>query len=264
MIATVSGKSLLFVMGGRSGIHAIDPMTMNLVWHQKLGHIDSEVRVEGQKVYFSRGIERDRDVRDHRVYALDFSTGKVLWETDTAASSWRAPILFADRVCWGMGEIFVPNKFGQFACFDKETGRPLTSINLDAPVIGIPQRLGQVVITADLRGNVCSVDPFGATRLWCADLPKAKYSYATPAFDGNGNILFPTEKDGIFALDYRNGAQVFQWKPSEKDAAWSSVMATIHIHNDHWYVVDWKGVLRKLKPEYSAENTAAQAETKTK
>jgi outer membrane protein assembly factor BamB len=252
VIATVNGKTLLFVMGGASGIHAIDPMTMLAVWHQKLGHIDSEVRVEGNRVYFSRGIERDNDKRDHRAYAVDFATGKVIWETDTAASSWRAPIIFQDRVCWGMGEIFVPSNFGQFACFDKETGKPLTAINLDAPVIGIPQRLGQnIVVTADLRGNVCAVDPFSSTRLWCADLPKAKYSYATPGFDGNGNILFPSEKDGIFAIDYRTGEKVFQWKPSEKDLPWSMVMATIHTHNDYLYVIDWKGNLRKLKPEYA-------------
>ncbi len=251
VIATANGKSLLFVMGGSSGIHAIDPMTMQLVWHQKLGHVDSEVRVEGQTVYFSRGIERDHDKRDHRVYALDFSTGKVLWETDTAASSWRAPIIFQDRVCWGMGEIFVPTKFGQLGCFAKDTGKPLTAINLDAPLIGIPQRLGQIVITADLKGNVCAVDPFAGTRIWCADLPKAKYSYATPGLDGNGNILFPTENDGIFALDHRTGEKVFQWKPEEKDAPWSMVMATIHAHTDYWYVVDWKGQLRKLKPEYA-------------
>lgn len=262
VIATVNGKSLLFVMGGASGIHAVDPMTMQLAWRQKLGHVDSEVRVEGQKVYFSRGIERNHDVRDHRVYALDFSTGKVIWETDTAASSWRAPIIYADRVCWSMGEIFVPTKFGQLGCFDKESGRPLTAINLDAPLIGVPQRLGQIIFTSDLRGNVCAVDPFAATRLWCGDLPKAKYSYATPAFDGNGNILFPTENDGIVALDARNGAKVFEWKPSEKDAPWSMVMATIHTHNDHWYVIDWKGNLRKLKPDYGADNTAARAETK--
>ncbi|OQW51532.1 MAG: hypothetical protein A4S09_09890 [Proteobacteria bacterium SG_bin7] len=262
VIATVNGRSLLFVMGGKSGIHAIDPMTMQKVWHQKLGHVDSEVRVEGQKVFFSRGIERDHDVRDHRVYALDFMTGKVIWETDSAASSWRAPLIFLDRVCWGMGEIFVPNRFGQFACFDKETGKPLAAINLDAPVIGIPQRLGLAVITADLNGGVCSVDPFNATRQWCADLPKAKYSYATPSYDGNGNILFPTEKDGIFALDYRTGEKVFQWKPGEKEAPWSAVMATVHQHSDFWYVIDWKGNFRKLKPEYA--NVPLEKVTETK
>lgn len=264
VIATVNGKSLLFVMGGKSGIHAIDPMTMQKVWQQKLGHIDSEVRVEGQKVYFTRGIERDKDVRDHRAYAVDFMTGKVIWETDTAASSWRAPLIFPDRVCWGMGEIFVPSKFGQFACFDKESGKPLTAINLDAPVIGIPQRLGQVVITADLNGGVCSVDPFNASRLWCADLPKAKYSYATPGYDGNGNIIFPTEKDGIVALDYRTGEKVFQWKPNENAAPWSMVMATIHAHNDFWYVIDWKGNFRKLKPEYAATSGHATEITEKK
>lgn len=265
VIATVNGKTLMFVMSGSDGIHAVNPMTMEKVWHQKLGHIDSEVRVEGNKVYFSRGIERDHDVRDHRVYALDFSTGNIIWETDTAASAWRAPIILSDRVCWGMGEIFVPSKFGQIACFDKETGRPLTSINLDGPVIGVPQRLGQTIITADLHGRVCSVDPYTANRLWCADLPKAKYSYATPAFDGYGNVLFPSEKDGIFAVNYRNGEKLFQWKPSDNDSPWSPVMATIHIKDDHWYVTDWKGNIRKLKPKYSdiaALQTEIQSEVK--
>ncbi len=253
VIYTVHGQTLMFVMSGADGIHAIDPLTMKKVWHQKLGHVDSEVRVEGDRVYFSRGIERDHDVRDHKVYALDFFTGKIIWETDSAASSWRAPIVYSDRVCWSFGEIFVPTTFGQVACYDKSTGRPLTSVNLVGSLIGTPQKLGSdTIITADLQGGVCSVNPFTAGINWCSQLPKSKHSYASATYDGYGNVLFPTEKEGLVALNYKTGEKVFQWNPSDKQIPWYFVMSSLHIQNDHWYIVDWKGTVRKLKPVYAS------------
>lgn len=250
MIYTVVGQSLLLVMAGSDGIYGVDPLTLKKVWHQKLGHVDSEARVEGNRIYFSRGIERDHDKRDHKVYALDFSTGDVVWETDTGASSWRAPIILSDRVCWGFGEIFVKNKFGQLGCFDKLTGKPLTAVTLDGASIGTPLRLGNAIITADLQGGVCSIDPNTAIKNWCADIPKSKYSYASANFDGHGNILFPTEKDGLVVIDYKSGEKLFTWKPDANQLPWGMVMSAVHVQNDEFYVIDWKGSVRKLKPEY--------------
>jgi len=250
MVYTVLGQSLLLVMAGSDGIYGVDPLTLKQVWHQKLGHVDSEARVEGNRIYFSRGVERDFDVRDHKVYALEFSTGNVIWESDTGSSSWRAPIIFADRVCWTFGEIFVKTKFGQVGCFDKTSGKPLTAVTLDGSSIGTPLRLGSSIITADLQGGICSIDPVTATRNWCADIPKGKYSYASANFDGYGNILFPTEKDGLVALDYKTGEKTFQWKPDDKQAPWGMVMSGIHVKDDEFYVIDWKGTVRKLKPVY--------------
>jgi outer membrane protein assembly factor BamB len=250
VIATHNRKSLIFVSAGKDGLYALDPMTLEPLWHQKIGHVDSEVRVVNGMVLFSTGLEKDDPKGRPAAMALEFNTGQIVWKRDLAASGWRAPVIFSDRVCFSLGEVFFPSDFGQVACFDSSTGAPLTAINFEQPLIGIPRGLNQLILTSDIRGTLCLSDPAKAQRRWChSTLTKGSTEhkvYASPSLSDRGLILYPHAKAGIIGLRPENGEQVFHWLPQDSDSPWNQVLSSVRSDGQNYYVADWDGLLRKL------------------
>lgn len=244
------GQALMFVMAGADGIHAVDPLTLEKKWSMFPGHVDSEVRVVDGRVFFATGIEKGRDERTHRAYALDFFTGAVIWKVELSASGWMPPVVVGNEVCFGTGEIYVESHFGQFSCYDRATGTPKFSANLEAPLMGIPMLLGQKgIITADLQGQVCSITYPEGWRRWC--MPShGKKTYASAATDGRGHVLYPTHDDGIVVLDADTGALQLSWKPTEQEKPFGSIYSRVVVGDDGWYIADLDGHVRKIVPEY--------------
>lgn len=266
-VYSYDGKDLLVFAGGRDGVYAVDPKTLQEVWHFKdVIHTDSEIGFSDGFLYFSSGMEKDKAVDGQKAIALDFVSGDLIWEADLAASGWNAPVFYQEHVCWGLGEIYLEKNFGQFACYNKYSGKSSLTINLDAPVVASPQLLDSSVFMADMRGNLCRLNIETVTRDWCIATQETAYTYATPLIDRSGDILFTTRDQGLWILDAESGEKKYSWMPKdEEQLKWSRPAAemALTIEKDELYQADWRGtVLRKFKLVRETTNQEAKQEAK--
>lgn len=282
VIATVDGTSLLLIMAGHDGVYGVDPISLQQVWHHPIGHADSEVKVDGSRVFFSTGLEKDSpDFKKsfHRLYSLDFHSGKIIWQADLSTSGWMPPVMIDQNVCVGLGEIYSKSKYGEFACFNKGTGQRGPSIGFDSPVLGIPLRAENQIFITNLRGQICSIsDP--ALRLaagdatpgrlktgtskfsqlqtqWCTpQAPQTDISsdetYASVSLDPTLNALaYPSPKDGILIIKPSTGEVLHRWKPEMTEGTWGKSFASISMNTHGWFMADTLGQIRRLRSAQS-------------
>jgi outer membrane protein assembly factor BamB len=247
ILATSHGISSLFAMAGKDGIYSLDPDSLEQRWHQVLGHTDSEVRVEGDRVFFATGVEKGEPASSHRAYALDFSTGKVLWSAELAASGWMAPVIIGREVCFGVGEIYSESKFGALTCFDQSTGEMTHTINTKSPVLGVPFLLGQTVMTSNLDGEVCAFGWPSGNRLWCHKTEGK--TFASVTYEDHGNFFYPSAKEGLLLLDATRGSLKAKWMPTADQGKWAKSYSRVTRGADGWYLSDSVGNIRKFSVE---------------
>ncbi len=255
VIGEFQGKTLLFAVAGSDGIHAIDPYTMQQVWHQTPGHMDAAVRIDNGIVYVGTGREKG-DSQKHRSYAIayDFMTGKEVWKHEMPASSWMEPAITNQHACFIMGEIYFKTKLGGVNCYDKVTGEPQYSILNKEPVIGIPFVLNNDIIFSDLSGNVCRVDTNKRTKKWCFDSQVTGKHMTSVSYDSDTNILaYTTANKGIMFLNPTTGKLLYHYLPTEEQGKWEKTYASAVTIASNWITVDIEGNIRKLSLEY--ENT---------
>ena len=245
VIATYQSTTLLFVMGGKDGIYAIDPNTLVPLWHHVGGHTDSEARFDGNRVYYSTGIEKGFKDKRQKAYALDFNSGKVIWEAKLTASGWMPAAILGNEVCFGLGEIYEQTNVGYLKCFDKLTGANGREIKFSSPVLGIPYFTGSTLAVSTLNGEVCDISwPDGKIR-WCKQFEGK--TYASVSYDGAGHLIYPSDKDGLIVLDEAQGDVIQKWNPPPP-LKWSKVYASATIADDGWYLANMNGDVFKLCP----------------
>jgi len=265
VVAEHEGEALLFAAAGHDGVYAIDPKTVQVRWHSPITHFDSGVTVSGSRVFAATGIEKGATGLTPTLRSLDFKTGRILWETDLAASGWSRPIIIGDAVCIGMGEIYLSDRYGQFACFDQNTGDARLAMNFRTPLFNTPLIVSggatseAQVLVAGLDGNVCLLDIRENGRSgsisWCRQASTTKALYASAAIDSKGRLLVPS-KDGLTVLDAISGRELLTWRPGPNDDRWEPFWAGASVGEDGWFLVDRKGQVRKLstiKPSNSGE-----------
>lgn len=245
-IATHEGRTLLFAVAGKDGIHAIDPKTMKLVWKANPGHIDATVRVEGRFVYIGTGREKG-DTKKHRAYAMayDFLTGEVLWKNELQASSWMQPALTNKYVCFITGEIYFKSKISGLNCYSKISGKPVVSILSDSALIGIPLVLDNDIIYSDIKGRLCRVDTKTFKKKWCYNTNSEQKNLTSPSYNHYANvIIYPTADKGLFVISPKTGNLVQRYLP--KDKAWKFTYASALNDGKYIYIIDVNGLVRKL------------------
>lgn len=254
LIETFQGKSLLFATAGADGLYAIDPETMNEVWHQNDGHIDATVSVENGIVYAGTGIEKG-SVNDRRyAVAYDFLTGERKWKKELPMSSWMHPIITQQYVCYTLGEIYFPSLTGLLQCLDKKDGSPKFSLPFDSPIASKPfyikDNANEYIIFGNMKDEVCSVDINAREKKWCTPygLPNTKNSLSSVDYDASHGVFwYPTYENGLFAIDPRSGKALLHWVPSK--TKWEENYASVSIDGNSLYHMDISGNLRKFKIE---------------
>jgi outer membrane protein assembly factor BamB len=248
VIATHNGKTLMFAVAGKDGIHAIDPETMEAVWKVNPGHIDAAVRVENGVVYAGTGREKG-DAKKYQTYvaAYDFDTGKEIWKNEIPMSSWMEPALTDKYACFIMGEIYFPSKMGGLACFNKKTGSHEFVVSNDSPLIGVPLVVNNDVFISDLDGEICRISTEKRRSLWCTQTKVDGKQMTAVKLDTKRNlIVYTTTKNGVYFLSPVDGKIIKHHLPSKEETEWSKTYASANILEDGIITVDKKGVLRKL------------------
>ncbi|MCM2280885.1 MAG: PQQ-binding-like beta-propeller repeat protein [Bdellovibrionaceae bacterium] len=248
VIGSHNGRTLLFIAAGADGLYAADPLSLQVAWHSPITHFDSGVLVHEGRVYASTGVEKGEAKAMSSLYALDFATGEILWQTDTAASGWGRPIVSGDSVCIGVGEIYQVKNYGQLACYRASDGANTRALNFRGPVFNTPLTIttstGARVLVTDFRRSACLTDLAQNAILWCHDLELKKPPlYASPAIAGS-NILLPTDV-ALKVLDLNTGRALLEWTP-EDGSKWGPTYAGLTLSGQEAYLVDRKGLIRQL------------------
>ena len=258
VVGSFGGENTLFAVAGIDGLHAIDPMTMNGKWKVNIGHMDAGVLVDESNgvVFIGTGREKNDD-KKNKCYAaaLDFKTGKILWQRELAASSWMRPVMIDENVCYIAGEIYFPTERGHITCFDKKTGQHTIAHNTTEPLAATPKLLDKSILYASIHGLVCRFDLETQKNLWCfnANLKDSK-SLAGATYDPRGHVvLYPSMTNGLYVLDAENGKVLKHWKPSKEEGEWKKTYADVAVSGDYWILSDDDGSVRGVRAKLSPQ-----------
>jgi outer membrane protein assembly factor BamB len=256
VIGTYSGQSLLFIPSGSDGLHAVDPITMTERWSLNLGHMDAGVLVEENIIFIGTGREKDDD-KKNKCYsaALDFLSGKILWQQELAASSWMRPVSYGENVCYIQGEVYFPSARGHVACFNKRTGEHTFGFNTSDPLAATPKIVNDSLLYTSIYGKVCRFNLKNRVHEWCYDTrQKETKSYAGASYDpSTQTVLYPSMKDGLFVLNAKSGKLIFNWKPSQEEGEWRKIYADVTVAGGVWVLVDAEGGIRALRPLFELQ-----------
>lgn len=253
VVGSFEGDHTLFAVAGADGVHAIDPITMKEKWKVNIGHIDAGVLPHEGKVFIGTGREKNDDKKNKCfAAALDFKTGKILWQRELAASSWMRPVVVGENVCYIAGEVYFPTERGHITCFDQLTGQHTISMNTTEPIVSTPKVLDNSILYATVRGLVCRFDLTTKTNTWCFNAnTKDSMSMAGVSYDPRGNVLlYPSMTEGLFVLNPINGEVLNQWKPSTEQGEWKNTYADVAVFGDYWILSDDDGSVRGLRAKF--------------
>lgn len=258
VVGTFKDKSLLFIPAGADGLHAVDPMSMEGEWKVNIGHMDAGIMVEDGIVFVGTGREKDDDKKNKCfAAALDFATGKILWQHELAASSWMRPVSYKDQVCYIEGEIYFPTSRGHIACFNKKTGDHTIAFNTPDPLASTPKILDDSILYTSIHGLVCRFNLETKTKMWCFNVDdKDSMSLAGASYDPEGNVVvYPSMTKGLYVLDASDGKLLYHWNPTKEQGEWKKTYADATIANGYWIISDDDGNVRALKPLFAPKTT---------
>ena len=239
------GVERLFAPAGVDGVYALNPSDLSLVWQVKVGHTDSEVRVDRGRAFFSTGVEKGYADRSHFAVAVDFHSGAILWKKELPASGWMAPVFVGDQVCFGSGEIYLPSNAGWLTCLDQSSGETRAQATLGAPVVSTPVLHQGLILVGDWNGELCAFNVSGLSKQWCIKT-EGKHSFASPTVDLSGRVLYPTDKKGLWLLEAQTGTLRAQLVPTEGQGKWVRSFSRVVVESDGAYLSDAAGNVRKF------------------
>jgi outer membrane protein assembly factor BamB len=253
VVGSYEGENTLFAVGGVDGLHAVDPVTMQGKWKVNLGHMDAGILVDEGFVFIGTGREKDDDKKNKCfAAALDFKTGKILWQRELAASSWMRPVVIGENVCYVAGEIYFPTERGHISCFDRKSGAHTIAMNTTDPLAGTPKILDNSILYTSIHGLVCRFDLESKRNLWCFDAKlKDSKSLAGASYDPRGHVVvYPSMTNGLYVLDPNDGKVLMHWNPTKEQGEWKKTYADVTVAGDYWIVSDDDGSVRALRAKF--------------
>ena len=182
--------------GHNWGENVLSPATvggLSLLWkHTTHGPVGSSAAVASGVVYVGSD--------DGNVYALNASTGALLWQYSIAAES--SPAVAS-------GVVYVSSEDGCVYALNAGTGtlfwRNCTGIRLASS----PAVANGVVYVSLLTGNVYALSASTGSRLWQYSTVAPNYMYSSPAVaDG---VVYIGSGDGVYALNASTGALLWKY-----------------------------------------------------
>ena len=251
LIVSHNGIDLMFVVAGKDGVYAINPNTMEEIWHQNDGHIDATVSHENGVIYTGTGVEKDNGFGSKFAVAYDFATGKKIWQTELPLSNWMHPSITMENVCYSLGEIYNPSQVGLLYCLNKKDGTPSISIPFESPLTSKPFYIkdtaskNEYIFLSKINGEVCGIDLNKKEKMWCQKTTKAKNISSFSSFDYDskrGVLWYPSHDQGLYAFDPLSGKVIFRWNKAS-----GQHYGSISLDDNYLYFMDIKGKLRKLE-----------------
>lgn len=236
--SAVTGNDMIFAPSADYNLYALD-MQGKLVWkftaEQALWGMPV---IDGTNVYFGS--------MDHKVYALNMTTGKLVWSSELDGSILGAITLGSDGVLYagtlgdsvfaldtssgktiwqhavssriwsapviGNGSLYVGDQAGKIVSLAADSGKENWSIQPDGPVLGSPLVFADLVVFGTESGSLVAVDAEGKIK-WSQTITGKLYS--TPVLAGDLILVAPVEGDATLIAFDQNGTQQWVYTPAK-------------------------------------------------
>jgi outer membrane protein assembly factor BamB len=151
-----------------------------------------EMAADAQRIYVA--------TIEHKVYAVDFQSGKTAW-TVTLDASIAGGVTLAD------GKLLVGTFAGQVIALDAQTGKTIWKVKTDDWVWQAPVAAGDSVFATDLGGTLRALGAADGAPQWSKTLDKP--IQAAPAVD-NGLVFIGTTAGTVRAYSAADGTQKWE------------------------------------------------------
>ncbi len=251
VIASDGNKTLLFIVAGKDGLYAVDPITMKEIWHNNDGHLDASISYEAGVVYTGTGIEKENGFGSKYATAYDFTTGKKIWQTELPLSNWMHPAVTNQNVCYSLGEIYSPSKMGFVHCLDKKTGQPQFTIPFDSPLTSKPFLVqdhlskNEYLFVSEMGGKVCGLNLTTKEKMWCHETSSHKKTSSFSSFNYDqkrGVVWYLSHDQGLYAFNPLDGKIVHHEKNLE-----GTFYGAVTIDMDFLYFMNIEGKLKQVE-----------------
>lgn len=180
------------------GCGPVEPK-LKVAWSKTtLGPIGSVPCVVGNKMYFGSW--------DNKVYCLDTTSGKEIWQFDATGDVDATPTYFESRIYFGGWD-------GKFFCLDAETGTKKWVYDVRNAVIGSAVVESGKVYFGTENGTAICLDAVDGSLIWEKYVSKSFPS--TPMFD-SGKLYFGSKDGYVYALDMTTGGTIWSFKTGDE------------------------------------------------
>ena len=247
IFAKYKERSFILVPAGKDGIYAIDPTSMEMLWHQKIGHIDGIPFVVENRIYIGTGMEEGDPQTWTKIYSLDLETGKIIHEKEIATSAFGQPFQWKNNICFNIGDVYRSVNYGQIACYDKINFHEVSAVNVGGAIITNAVIDNNFVVVTDIRGGLYKIDLEKSRILHKSLMPIHKYNFSSVEKISKDEIVL-TGKEGLYVYSIQDLSLKYVWKVSYEN--WSGAFDTISQANGLWYWADKEGNVFALEPDF--------------
>ena len=236
--SVAAGNDMIFAPSADYNLYALD-MQGKLVWKFTAEQaLWGQPVVDDTNVYFGS--------MDHKVYALNMKTGKMVWSSKLDGAILGGITLGSDGVLYagslgdsvyaldiasgktiwqhaassrvwsapaiGNGSLYVGDQAGKIFSLAVDSGKVNWSIQPDGPVLGSPLVLTDLVVFGTESGSLVALDVDGKTS-WTQTIIGKLYS--TPVLAGDLILVAPVEGDVTLIAFDQNGTQQWAYTPAK-------------------------------------------------
>ena len=175
---------------------------------------------------------------EHKVYAVDFQSGKVVWSIDADGA-------IAGGVTLSGGKLYVGTFTGQVLALDAQTGKTLWQAKADGWVWQAPVAAGDTIFATDLKGTLRALSAADGSPAWNKSLGGPVQ--AAPAVD-SGTVYIGTTGGVVRAYSAADGTQ--KWEQTIT----GGVFGTLRLFSGKLYITvsGTKYQLAELAPDSGA------------
>jgi outer membrane protein assembly factor BamB len=139
---------------------------------------------------------------DHKLYALDSTTGAVKWTANTGGEILSSPAV-------ATGNVYIGSSDGHVHAFNAATGTSVWSAITGGPVTASPVVAGNTVYFGSQDNSVYAVNSTNGHRIWSTPTGGPIY-YSAPAVVNNVVYIGSTD-DKLYALNASTGAVLWSY-----------------------------------------------------
>ncbi len=147
------------------------------------------------------------------VYALDLTSGRELWRTDTKLRLTGGPGA-------GSGSVVVGSINGDIVALAADTGAEHWRVKASSEILSTPLIAGDVVIVRSGDGHVLGLNLADGKRRWAFERPLPSLSLRgnpSPVLGGNGLVYLGFEDGTVVALRAQDGIKAWEQAVAQPD-----------------------------------------------
>ncbi len=239
----------VYAFFGVSGVIAYD-YEGNKLWQTSVGTGTAGFGSASSPVVFEDLVFVNASIESETLYALNKSTGEVVWKADSIIRSWTTPCVAAAP---GGGHEVVLNQTDEILAFDPRTGEKLWMCEaIDDYVVPVPIAHDGVVYCLGGRSNRAVAVKLGGRgdvtethRLWRVSTGA---NVTSPVYF-EGRIYWSSDKAIAYCLDAKTGEIVYRERLPTRARIYASIVRA----GDWFYITtrDAGVVVAKAEPEFA-------------